>query len=163
MIDLDIIGTLYTPGTDDEQGNALSAPVPLPGYHVNASAVVAGWESFKVTPTTPRRVFGGHPTHFYTFASQAEFEAALATADLDPPVVVVPQSVTMRQGCRALEAAGLLADVEAAIAAAPRYVQIDWERATSIDRAWPTLAVLKDALGLTDAQIDALFIEADTL
>ncbi|MCB8748115.1 hypothetical protein LHU53_14495 [Rhodoferax sp. U2-2l] len=157
MIQIDDIGVLYTAPADD------TPPVALPGYHVNTTHPVAEWAAYKVTPATPRRVFGGIPTHFYTFADEADYEAHLATADLDPPVVVVPQSVTIRQGCQALEAAGLLADVEAAIAAAPRYVQIDWERATSIDRAWPTLAVLQAALGLTDAQIDALFIEADTL
>lgn len=75
----------------------------------------------------------------------------------------VPQSISIRQACQALEGAGLLDDVEAAVAASPRYVQIDWERATSVDRTWPTLIAMQSALGLTDRQIDDLFVLAATL
>lgn len=75
----------------------------------------------------------------------------------------VPQSVSIRQACQALEEAGLLDDIEAAIAAAPRTVQIDWQRATSVDRSWPTLLAVQAQMGLTDEQIDALFIRAAQL
>lgn len=75
----------------------------------------------------------------------------------------VPQSVSIRQACQALEAAGLLDDIEAAIATAPRTVQIDWQRTTSVDRNWPTLLAVQSQMGLTDAQIDQLFITASQL
>ena len=163
MIQIDDIGVIYTTGIYDAEGNVATAPEALPGYHVNTTYPVAEWAAFKVTPATPRRIFGGITTHFYTFADLAEFEALRDTADLDVSPPTMPQSVTIRQGCQALEEAGLLTAVEAEIASAPRYVQIDWERATSIDRAWPTLAVLQSALGLTDAQVDDLFIRAATL
>jgi hypothetical protein len=82
----------------------------------------------------------------------------------DPtPPPPVPQSVSIREACQALEEAGMLDDIEAAIAAAPRTVQIDWQRATSVDRNWPTLLAIQSAMGLTDEQIDALFIRASQL
>ncbi len=33
----DIIGTIYEPGTYDEEGNELTPPTPLDGWHVNVS------------------------------------------------------------------------------------------------------------------------------
>ncbi len=132
MIQIDEIGILYD--TTEESS------VALPGYHVNATHPVVEWAGYQVTPATPRRIFGGIPTYFYSFASQAEYGSIPANLDIE--IMPVPQSVSIRQGCQALEQAGLLASVEAAIASSPRYVQIDWQRATSIDRTWPTLAVL---------------------
>lgn len=85
---------------------------------------------------------------------------------IDPstmPPVNVPQCVTMRQARLALLYAGLLGAVQAAVAAAPQAVQIEWEFAATVDRNWPMLAVLQSALGLSDAQIDALFITAGAL
>lgn len=75
----------------------------------------------------------------------------------------VPQSVSIREACQALVEAGLLDDIEAAIAAAPRTVQIDWQRATTVDRNWPTLLAIQSAMSLTDEQIDALFVRAAQL
>jgi hypothetical protein len=59
----DIIGTLYEDHTE------------LPGWHVNSPRPVAGWESYQVEPSAPRRVFAGHPTFFYVFDNQEAFEA----------------------------------------------------------------------------------------
>ena len=90
-------------------------------------------------------------------------EVAIADAPPPPPV---PASVSMRQGRLALLAAGLLDTVEAGIASIPdatkrRAAEIDWEYATEIRRQSPLIASLGPALGLTDAQIDGLFIAAE--
>lgn len=91
MIAIDVIGTLYTPGTYDTEGAEITPPVPLTGYHVNATHPVSAWAAKLVTPATPRRVFGGAPTVFYTFDDEAEFDAAMEDVDLtEPPPVVVP-------------------------------------------------------------------------
>ena len=79
------------------------------------------------------------------------------------PIIQVPQSVTMRQARLALDGAGLLETVDSAIAAGPKSVQIEWEFAATVDRNWPTLSLLQSSLKLSDAQIDALFIQAATL
>ncbi len=80
-----------------------------------------------------------------------------------PPVNPVPQSVSMRQARLALLGAGLLDDVEAAVASSTKDVQIEWEFSSELRRDWPTLVLLAGALGLTDAQLDALFAQAATL
>lgn len=67
--------------------------------------------------------------------------------------VAVPASVTPLQGRLALNAAGKLAAVKTAVAAAGQATQIWFEYATVWERA----------NGLTDAQIDALFIQASAL
>ena len=83
----------------------------------------------------------------------------------DPPVLPpsVPFSVTPFQAKAALFAAGLLPAVEAAIAAAPKVAQLAWSDATEFTRDSPTIATMAAALGLTDAQVDALFIAAKAI
>ncbi len=50
--------------------------------------------------------------------------------------------------------------VNAAIATQPADIQDAWEYAPTIDRQSPTVNMLAVALGLTDAQIDGLFVTA---
>lgn len=82
-----------------------------------------------------------------------------------PPTV--PSAVTMRQARLALLGAGLLDDVDAAINAMPspqkEAARIAWEYSQEVQRHNGVVAVLGPALGLTDAQIDALFIAAEKL
>lgn len=55
---MDVIGTIYEPGTYDEDGNELTPPVPLPGFHINFAGPYAnGLEAYKVQPVTPHRKF----------------------------------------------------------------------------------------------------------
>jgi hypothetical protein len=155
---LDVLGTLYT--TDE-------TPTALPGWHVNSPWPVAGWEAYKVTPTTPRRVFAGAPTHCYTFESEAAFLEAAATADLSAPPAV-PHAVTRRQARQALLLAGKLAQVQPAIDAIPNATQraliaIEWEDSLHFERDRPALIGLATALGMTSADLDALFIAAAAL
>ena len=83
-----------------------------------------------------------------------------AEITIPPAGIVVPASVSARQARLALLAAGLLDQVEAAVATAGGSVRIEWEYATVNERASPLLAAIAGALGLTDAQVDALFIAA---
>lgn len=85
-----------------------------------------------------------------------------------PPPVVIPQSVTMRQARLALLGAGLLDDVDAAIAAITdpaqrKAAQIEWEYAQTVDRNSPFTQQLAAGLGLTAEQLDALFTQAAAL
>lgn len=84
-----------------------------------------------------------------------------------PPAPPVVPTVSRRQARRALRAAGLLDDVEAAINALPEPARsdalIDWQDATEFARNWPLLITLAAALGLSDAQVDALFAAAAAL
>lgn len=80
----------------------------------------------------------------------------------------VPTVVTMRQARLALLQAGLLSQVEAAIAAIEdavqrQAVQIEWEYAAEVDMTHPWVQTLGAALGLTAEAMDALFEQAATL
>lgn len=89
-----------------------------------------------------------------------------AEAYVEPPAVV-PSVVTRRQARRALLDAGLLASVDAAIAAmsspAKERAQIDWDDAQTFERDNALLAQLASALSLDDAALDALFTAAGAL
>ena len=80
-----------------------------------------------------------------------------------PPPTPIPQSVTMSQARLALLGAGLLGTVETAIAGAGPAAAIEWEYAQEVQRASGLVPAMATALGLTDAQIDALFVTAATL
>lgn len=80
----------------------------------------------------------------------------------------IPLSVTMRQARLALLNTGHLAGVDAAIAAIPddiqrQAAQIEWEYAQTVDRNAPFTQTLALALGLSDADLDALFTAAAAL
>ena len=83
------------------------------------------------------------------------------------PPVPVPQSVTMRQARLALHAADLLSSVDTAIASmqepAKTAALIEWEYASAVERNAGLVPAMASALGMTDAQIDDLFITAATL
>jgi hypothetical protein len=78
-----------------------------------------------------------------------------------------PSRITMRQARLVLLSAGLLDKVNAAIAAmqgaAGEAARIEWEYAHDIERTNPLFSQLAEALGLSEAQIDNLFIEAAKL
>lgn len=55
---LDVIGTITRGGEYDEEGNVITEPVTLDGWHVNYSGdIPANWEQYSVNPQTPYRVF----------------------------------------------------------------------------------------------------------
>ena len=78
--------------------------------------------------------------------------------------VVVPSVVTMRQARIALSRAGLIAQVEQALTAmegqAGEEARIEWDYSSEVHRNKPFVIGLGAAVGLTDAQIDELFITA---
>lgn len=83
--------------------------------------------------------------------------------DPTPTGPYIPQSVTPFQAKAAIYAAGLLPAVEAAIAAAPKVAQLAWSDATEFTRDSPTIATMAAAIGLTSAQVDALFVAASQI
>lgn len=122
-------------------------------------------------------------------AKQAEMDEALATAQADhvaelaakdaeiaalqvqvvaltpAPTTVnaVPQSVTMRQARLALLQSGLLDEATAAVAGAGPAAQIEWEYSSDVGRNVILVQALSSALGLTDEDLDGLFVLAATL
>ena len=92
------------------------------------------------------------------------YDGAVWTA----PAAQVPAAVSMRQAREALIDAGLIDAVDAAIAAMPagvakRKAQNSWEYSGEVQRDNGLIAQLAPALGLSDAQIDSLFLVAAAL
>lgn len=79
------------------------------------------------------------------------------------PAPVIPQTVTQKQARLALFGAGLLDQVNAAVTAAGGAVLITWEYSDVINRNDALIIAIGASLGLTSAQIDALFVTASTL
>ncbi len=76
------------------------------------------------------------------------------------PALQVPASVTPLQARIALNAAGLREVVEAWVAKQPLEAQDAWFYGIEVRRSAPFIAVAATALGLTDKQVDELFIAA---
>lgn len=83
------------------------------------------------------------------------------------PPTPVPEVVTMRQARQAMLYAGILAQVDALIAAMPgeegESARIDWNHARDVKRDWPLIGALGPQVGLNEQQIDDLFIYAATV
>lgn len=90
------------------------------------------------------------------------WDGTTLTAPPVPPAPI-PAQVTMRQARLALLGAGLLDTVETAIMAAGPAAKIEWDYATEVQRSSGLVPAMATALGMTEAQIDELFVTAATL
>lgn len=83
------------------------------------------------------------------------------------PAITVPDNVTMRQARIALLQAGLLDAVNNAIASmqgsSGDAARIEWEFSNEVKRNQPLVLAMKPILGLTDDQLDQLFLTASQL
>lgn len=140
--------------------------------------------------TMPDRRYGeireGRVVWIFYGAQLPEYNAAMTVVDLtDHPQVDegwivdgmsfvpptdrprVPDSITMRQARRCLRLHGLLDAVQPAIDSLPEPdrtdAQIDWDFSAAVERDRGFVLQVAQALGLSDQQLDDLFIEAATL
>jgi len=85
----------------------------------------------------------------------------------DPAKVLAERSagmvVSRFQAKAALSAAGLLDKTEALVARADPITQLAWAEVIEFRRNSPTILALQGAMGLTDAQLDALFLAASAI
>lgn len=83
----------------------------------------------------------------------------------EPNASAVPQVVSAFQAKVALMQAGLYEAINAALtsADAPPLAKLAWETARDFERASPTVAGIGAQFGLTDAQLDALFVAASKI
>ncbi|MDX9843918.1 MAG: hypothetical protein RBT42_09195 [Aquabacterium sp.] len=77
----------------------------------------------------------------------------------------VPQSVSRFQARAALHLAGLLDQVEVLMVdpSTPTLARLAWSDAQEFKRSSPTIASMAQALGLGDADVDALFVSTATI
>jgi hypothetical protein len=91
-----------------------------------------------------------------TDKTQAELDAEFKAT--------VPSVITMRQARLALLGSNLLAAVTTAITSGTdEALKIEWEYSTECKRDWQSLITMATALGMTDLQLDELFILGATL
>lgn len=145
------------------EGYALVFPSPPPEFNPITQ---------RAQETAPLLTAKGHYEQQWEivelFSTQAEKDAAIA-ADIEAKrKASVPASVTRRQAKQALLLNGLLANVQPAIDAIPdaaqrAMIQIEWDDSQVFERNRPALIALGSALGLSDIQLDNLFIEASQL
>lgn len=141
-----------------------SAPV-LEGTWVDETDVVIKCHAYGVAEFDELRADLGADAAEHE-ALIAEVEATYVPPEPEPPYV--PASVTRRQAKQALLLNGLLGNVQPAIdaitdATQRAMIQIEWDDSQVFERNRPALIALGAALGLTNAQLDALFIEAAQL
>ena len=153
-----------------------TAQVPR-AHRARARAILARLEDIDRASVRPARaVASGYGTPDDEAAIRALEEEAIALraelraylppypAPEPPPEVIIPQRITARQARLALLDAGLLDDVDDIIEALPAnvraQVRIEWDRATHVERGSQCMQMVATAMGLTGAQVDALFVAA---
>lgn len=80
-----------------------------------------------------------------------------------PVAEIVPTTISMAQAQLALLAGGHLDDVEAAVGQLSRESQILWRKANTVVRGDPLVVQLAALLGLSEADVDALFVAGAAL
>ena len=75
---------------------------------------------------------------------------------------LMPKTITLRQAKLYLFSIELLDDIEN-IVSQNRAYQIEWEYANEVYRQSPLITLVKEAISLTDVQIDDMFIAASKL
>jgi len=133
-----------------------------------------GWYTSEVLPgreapapqNTSETITPGEPRANWTGFEWVDMEYVSPPAP-PAPVIEVPLSLTMRQARLTLLGAGLLDDVEAAINSLPEpqksAAKIEWEYSNEVQRYNGFVSALAPMLGLTDAQLDAMFIQGSQL
>jgi hypothetical protein len=151
------------PDTMDEVGNVIPGAV-TPAHTIPAVFVQAKCHSYAdVQMDMLEADLGGDAAQYANLIATVR----AGIVPFVPPPPQVPQSVTMRQARLALLGAGLLASVNEAIAVMPgvngEAARIEWEYAQVVERNAGLVPAMAVALGMTEAQIDGLFLVAVTL
>ena len=82
---------------------------------------------------------------------------------IKPEVIVIPTTVSMRQARLALLQSGLLTQVNEAIVNGTEADKITWEYATEVQRTDVLVTNLAKGLGLSETDLDNLFLLANSL
>ena len=90
-----------------------------------------------------------------------EYDNGFVTIEPEP-IIIVPNSITMRQARLYLLSIEKLDDVEILVSQNKAW-QIEWEYASEVLRTNQLIPALQESLALTDEQVDTMFIEASKL
>jgi len=134
-------------------------------------AYIQNGVAVEVVQSDPFMLFvEGYATQFIEVPDDVVQGSRLVDGDwmaAEPMAAQIPQEVTMRQARLVLHKYNYLNSVQPAIDALtdpPRTAaQIEWDYSNSVRRVSGFTSMIGAAIGLTDSQIDDLFIEAATL
>lgn len=96
-----------------------------------------------------------------------EYQDWLSVGNIPEPTpeqaVIIPKEITMRQARLGLLAIDKLTDIDGAVAGLGEAEQIEWQYAQTVKRDHPIVVELLPMLGLSDVEIDELFLSASQL
>lgn len=144
---VDEIGPLVAPPSIDSNRRPAPGAVQDARWHVNIlwpGDEHAAFAAAQVSPATPTRAFGVPPPPA-------------------PTPQYTPDEVPAWKARIVLAEAGLLATVEAAIAQAPPRIQVAWAHKPTWRRNSPMINAMAQAVSLSNAQVRALFRDADAI
>lgn len=162
---------MYYNGTEQKSWNELKTEVykgrsiPKDGtiniidysYIFGTTAPEYGLETQKLVEITPTLTDG----RYYKAYEVVDFTADELQANFK---ATVPKTITMRQIRLVLIQSGLLDTVNNAIAnSTDEVMKVEWEYSDEVKRDWESLNTMATALGLTEKQLDDLFILAGSL
>jgi hypothetical protein len=167
---LDIIGTIYEPISKDGD-----TPEPIQGFHVNSTNLLVGLSDYQIIPETPRRVFSGATTYFYTFMNEAEAKTLLNYTKVGEdsyeyfpefiPEIEVPDRIKSSSGLLVLaqldkydQVVDYMGSPEATIAE-----KIIFDREPYWYRNDDLVKAMSIMFKLSEQEVDNLFIMADSL
>jgi hypothetical protein len=109
-----------------------------------------------------------YPGNWIQLVTQEERDAlGLVEIIPEPEPILPPTEVDMAQARLALLSAGLLLSVQSAIDSLPspdkEVAQIEWEFRQTVKRTSPLVQSLASSLGLTESDLDNLFLVAKEL
>lgn len=121
---------------------------------------VHGWIPFTASPNDSVQ----HGRELHAKALAGDF-GAIAEYIAPPVVVTVPRSVSRFQALAALHTAGLLPAVQAImdLPETDAIAKIAWNNAQAFERDSITVAAFAEVIGLSDNQLDDLFIAASKI
>lgn len=124
------------------------------GIDMEINHPALGWIPFTAAPDDP-----GLGAELHAKALAGDFGPIAEYAEPPPQI---PQVVSPFQAKAALDSWQMLDTVEAMMAdpATPRITRMAWQEAQEFRRTSPTVLQMGAALGLTDAQLDELFVIA---
>lgn len=150
---VDVIGPIHHP-TGDELVDGVPEMEAIPGFHINLSASVPELAQYEIdAPATPSRVFAGSGE---IVAPRVPSEVARWQAKIALMKTLGQSGHSLWDELVAIRAAMPYDETAVMLDAAMNEV-LNWRRAS------PTMVWAAQQLGLSDAQVDALFISAAAL
>ena len=154
------------PAVLDEEGNEVTPAVPETTTPGGTQSVVLQCTSYH--PTQLELIHADCATHGVTIEGDDAAAVAQWVADYVPPPPAptpVPQIVTMRQARLALLVTGRLNQIAGILDGIPdegqkQAAKIEWEYAAEVHRNHGLMNAMRAALGMTEADMDDLFIIA---